>query len=480
MRVLSHRWGVAAALLWFAACAVEAQTLSFSNHRKYEPPDYWTFRLGPFYSNVRFSQSAGYRWTRTSDTNTAYVFQNETREITKDGSEFPLVSTLTFRNYLLISDSMDLDASVTLKYAHYPMETQEDEFTVNFAEEGLVGDLSTDFEITPTVRMMVYDRPVYRTDYVDTRGISDRYGGSRFRQFQNTAGANIDWLIGDISDAGFSVRREDLVPQEKGSFADQERTTWAGQAFYELMLNDAMGMMTGVRAGWSQNTYPSTNRTETSALDYGVFLTAQVTEKTKMQVSAGYSQGFLDKTNGTEKATDTEGTWTAQAQATTDFATNVQQALSFSRSQKAGFNSPFEINTSYGYLLTWTEELCRTRLQSTMSTVEPNGRKNVNGYSDWTTTLSLAIPLVQDFMTLDLSSTYTERRNEETDSASGSAEWQADYSTWVHKVGTSFKVWEDIDFSTTYNHMERRSAQDTRLAYSRDVFEATLTYSYEF
>jgi hypothetical protein len=169
-----------------------------------------------------------------------------------------------------------------------------------------------------------------------------------------------------------------------------------------------------------------------------------------------------------------------QADVSTMFTPNLSQVLFASRTQKAGFNSPFEINGSYGYSLQWGADGFKASLKSTMAIVDPNGRENVNGYSDWATELSLTVPLVQDFMSLELSSRYTERVNEKTETKTGSAEWHSDYSTWVHRAGTSFLVCDEVTFSTAYTRMDRKSDDDERLAYSRDVFEATLTYSHEF
>jgi len=165
--------------------------------------------------------------------------------------------------------------------------------------------------------------------------------------------------------------------------------------------------------------------------------------------------------------------------------------LSFSRSQKAGFNSPFEIYDSFGYNLTWKGEMDSASLVSTLSSVDPQV-DNVNQYTDWysgisiTHTIYVDLPLVYkehygNYITLILSSTYDVRDN---GGLAGAAlrdpEWEGRYATWVSKIGTSFPlIWDPLSFSTSLEHIERTS-DIPDLAYDRDIFEAKLTYSHKF
>jgi len=139
-------------LLLVLTLGAEAQMLRYDQHRELKPPDYATLRLGPFYSDLFFSQTAGFRYTRSEGTGTDFLFGNNRGVIKKDGSEYPLVARLDARNYVLISRHMDLDISFSLGYAYYPMETQENEFFFDISGEGVSGVVSMEFYISKFVR----------------------------------------------------------------------------------------------------------------------------------------------------------------------------------------------------------------------------------------------------------------------------------------------------------------------------------------
>ena len=168
---------------------------------------------------------------------------------------------------------------------------------------------------------------------------------------------------------------------------------------------------------------------------------------------------------------------------------NLSHSLAFSRSQRAGFNSPFEINDSYAYNLAWKGDFVSAGLFSTFNTVDPQST-GVNPYSDWMSGVNIVYPIFVDVpvvcgdsIALLLSSRYDMRDNGSFDASELTLvdpEWQANYRTWTSRIGFSFPfIWSDITFATYVEHVDRAS-DDPQLAYTRDLFEATFSFRHEF
>ncbi|MCX7590422.1 MAG: hypothetical protein N2255_02225, partial [Kiritimatiellae bacterium] len=165
-------------VLFFALTGLgRAQMLRFSNHREVVVPKRGTIVAGPYSLTVGLTQTAGYWYTRGAGAGTDYLRLYRRGIITGEGSDFPLTTTLTLRNYLAVTPRMDVDFSVTVNYEHYPLDTQEDQFYVSATDEGVYGTLSSEIMFSPYLRGRIYDNVLYRTDYVDLRGVVDRYGG---------------------------------------------------------------------------------------------------------------------------------------------------------------------------------------------------------------------------------------------------------------------------------------------------------------
>lgn len=463
----------AAALLLLAA-PVWGQTLRFSNQRSAGIPEYATLRIGPFYSDVTFSQSLGYRYTTATGAGTDFLFENERGKIREDGMEFPVISSLVFRNYLLISDRIDAEMDVRIGYEHYPLKTQEDQFRVDISEEGVLGNFSTAMRLTPFVNVQIRDHAVWRTDYVDTRGLEDSYGGSRFEYFQNVLGADLDWLLGKNRNLGLTVSRTDLIPTGSGSeFDDQERVTYAETLLYEQLLSPRV--TGGLSAGFSQTSYSSTNRSDSASASYSARLSARVTDQTQAAAVAGYSSGTSKGSGG--RAESTSDTMSGSVSLNTQLNPRLQHALTYSRSLSGGFESEFEIRDAVGYQLSWSDALMRGGLHANWSAVDPS-REEVHGFSDWSTGATFSYPVTR-FALLRMSTTYTMRINDEPATLATDAEQTADYSTWVSRLETGFSLTEKIDLTAYAEHVERDSKNED-LAYTRDTFAMTLTYSHHF
>lgn len=462
------------ALAVLCSRSAQAQALRFSNHREIAVPEYTTVRIGPFYSSMAFSQSAGYRYTKSSGTGTDFLFAMRRGVIKEDGSEFPLVSILDFRNYLLITRRTDLDISLRMNYAHYPLETQEDEFNIDLAEEGIVGNLSMEFALSPFVKGTVYDSAIYQTDYIDTRGITDEYGGQEYEHFENIAGLNMDWLIGRDMNLAFSAARADILPRS-GEFEDQERVSWSESMAYEQRLNPFI--VAGMRSGFDQTAYAVTNRPDSASQAYSIYSQARLTRHTRVAASIGYSISSVSSSaEKDEDEIDDCGVMTAYASLQTRFSREILQSFAYTRGQRGGFSSAFEIFGNYKYKIGWKGELASAALYSGINFVEP-GRRSMNEYSDWTSGLNVSYPLVP-YITLLLSTTYSVRENKGAVLAGVDEEWRADYNTWSSRIGTSFSLMRDIKFSTNFQHAERESDSEN-LDYERDIFSAVFTYSHK-
>jgi len=490
-----------------AAPLAHAQELRFSNHRDIEVPDYATIRIGPFFSTLAFTQSVGYRYVQTRGRGADWLFGTRRGVIRKDGREFPLISTLEMRNYLLVTENSDLDASIRVVYEHYPLATQDDDFYVDLGEEGIVGTLSSEFLITEFLRGTLYDNIIYRTDYIDTRGIPDLYGGREYEYLRNVVGLNMDWLMAKDKNLGISLSRLDNIPFT-GEFADQEYVTYSEGVSYEQII--VPNLTGGARAGFSQTAYADTNRTRLVQQDYSLFgsfdpeggVGIRLTDATSVEVSVGYSRGHgVSGAGGTNGFTETIAeAIIGRVELITQLRKDLAHRLLYERLLARGFLSHFEIIDSYGYRLEWAGVRTAVGAQSTMSIVRPVGG-NVGEYRNWVSGVNVVYHLTQ-FIDLNGSSTYSVRYNRvgaldedaavdpEADIVEEAAdvgdvsptideELVSDYATWVSRLGTAFGLTEKITFETYVQHTERIS-ENENLAYERDIFEARLVFRHEF
>ena len=463
------------------ASTASAQSLRFSNHREVRIPEYAVLRIGPFYSSVTFSQAVGYRYTSGEGEGLDYLFSNHRGVFLKDGSDFPLVSTLDMQNYLIISPTMDLDISLRASYSHYPLNTQEDEFIFDMVEEGIAGNFSTEFSLTPYVKGTAFDNISYRTDYIDARGLIDRYGGQAYEHLQNDLGANFDWLMAKDQNMGLSVSRTDVLPGED-TFKEQERVSYTEALSYQWMINPMV--MAGASASFVQNSYTAvTNRPDSSFHTYSVFSTVRLTEHTVGSVSLGYAQASVPEEGGLfGEALDNSG-MIGSVSLKTELSRELEHELSYARSMVGGFASAYEMNDKCSYHLNWKEEgvlsasLFAEYLKSVPSEI-------MGEYTDWTSGVSLSLPVTR-LVSIDLSTTYSVRENGggEQIADESSVELTSDYNTWSSRIGASVPVMQrdrnGMMFAAYAEHIERSGDSDV-LEYSRNIIAATLTYSHVF
>ncbi|MBN2302326.1 MAG: hypothetical protein JXN60_07425 [Lentisphaerae bacterium] len=492
-RVAIYRLFMAAVVVFMSwEPGARAQALRFSNQRDIAIPEYATLHIGPFYSTITFIQTVGLRYSRSNNTNTSYLIDAQMGAIQEDGLEFPLISRLEFRNYLLIAANIDLDLSLGMSYAYYPMETQEDAFNIHTIEEGIFGNISMTMEITPFVKATLYDNLIVRTDYIDARGFSDEYGGDSYRHWRNTVGVQTDWEMSKKHNLGAYAHILDVMPLEDGYDYYQLTAYHEGIAYTYAIFP---GVHIGARADFIQTGYADPDRVDTFLQSYslttalarddenriGILLGDNTSLTLGIGYAFGYGYGYYWTDAPEEDSGVSEGnseSVVGSAALTTQLRKDLSHSVKFAKSIDGGFNTGFETSDEYSYRLYWQGEAASINGGSALRYVQPNS-KSVNSYSNWKSDLNLRYPLIR-FVDLLFSTAYTVRVNKSLDSKGGiDAEWANDYATWVSSVGTSFAVTRSIGFSVSYQHIERYS-DSSLLAYERDIFLALLSYKHEF
>ena len=486
------------------------QTLRFDAYRELQVPDKANLRLGPFYSDIAFSQSAGYRYVTSSGDGVGYLYGNERGRILKDGSDYPLVSRLSMRNYMLISKYADLDISFVLGYQHFPMETEENEFSFDVMGPGIFAHLgsfeyaegdaagresrfngraeasafmgesgasvsasiSTDFELTPYVRGCLYDVPSYRTEYVDERGFGDNISGRKYTSFQNMLGLDMDWLMAKNKNLAYSGSRVDTIPEDD-EFDIQRSVVYNQGVTYQQQLNPvAVG---GVRANYVWRQYEE-SRGDQFQQDYATFLGADLSPDTRLQTAIGYSMGELT-TDSEWETNGTSDTVIGMIRLSSRLTEHVTHDIGYEKSQRGGFSGGFEVLDSYSYGISWASPELSIGYRTAYQVVEPRLYR-ASDYSDWLHQVTVIKPLSQD-LTLTLATAYTIRENSEPgegEAGAGDRLVEESYDTWVSNIGLAYVLARDWTLHTYFEHLERFSDADD-LAFTRDMAGISLTYA---
>ena len=485
-----------------------AQTLHFGEGEP-QPPEDANLRIGPFYSSVAFEQSVGYRYTKTEGAGSAALFQDQLGQIRKDGSDFPMVSRLSFRNYLIISKYTDLDISFDLRYSYFPLGTEDNESALEFAGPGLNAqmgsfafgmtkngwlgsyngqasqayagnqgsgaNLSSGFQLTPFVRGRVYDNPSYRVDYEDDRGLSDPTSGKKYPVFQNVVGLDLDWLLARNKDLFYSGSRTDTLPQDN-LFSDQKSVVYRQSLTYQQQLNPTTAG--GVKGEYTWRDFTK-GRGSQRQQDYTGFLTTELNEDTTLGVSAGYSMGNLSdadilESNGNSDAVIGSFTLTSKL---TD---RLSQSIGASRSQRAGFQAGLEVVTAYNYGLNWNNDLWQVGFLTSYQVVETR-LSLVSSYKDWVNQLTATRALTEN-LTLMMATAYELRYNDSLKTGDIGADDPLianDYDTWASNVGLTYTMTAHLTVYTYVEHLARLSAAPD-LQLTQDTVGVTFDYRYDF
>lgn len=499
-----------AGVIMLAASVATGQTLRFDAYRERQIPDKANVRVGPFYSDIAFSQSAGYRYVTSSGAGSGYLYGSERGRILKDGSDFPLISRLSLRNYMLLSKYADLDVSFVLGYRHFPMETEENEFTFDVVGPGIFANLgsfefgdgnaagggsrfngrgeasafmgesgasvsatiSTDFELTPYVRGSLYDIPVYRTEYVDERGFADNISGSKYTSFQNLLGLDLDWLMAKDKNLAYSGSRVDTIPQDD-EFDVQRSVVYNQGVTYQQQLNPVAAG--GVRANYIWRQYDEV-RGDQFQQDYTTFLGADLSPDTKLQTAIGYSMGELTSGGGWE-TNGSSDTVIGMIRLSSRLTERVTHDIGYDKRQRGGFSGGFEVVDAYSYGIGWASPDLSMGYRTSYQVVEPR-LFNANDYSDWLHQITIVKPLNQD-LTLTLATAYTIRENgqlEAGEAGAGNRMIEESYDTWASNIGLAYVLGRYWTLKAYVEHLERLSdAED--LAFTRDMAGIDLTFS---
>lgn len=476
-------------LVCTCACALQAdaQSLRISNRRDIQIPDYATFRFGPFYSTATFSQSVGARWTKARGRGTDFLTGTRRGVILDDGWDIPLISRLQLQNYLILSRNMDLDISVSAQYEYYPLDTQRDRWVFGLAEEGISAFLSSEFRLTRNLEGQIYWSPAYRTDFVDVRGGSDVLAGTEYEYFRSELGVDLNWLVAEEKTLTVDAARIDLIPDESG-FDDQEFVSHRIGTGYGIEV--VPGITVGARLGYSETDYKDPTRLDSEVQQVSVYANGDFDEQARLQLtrnasiygSVGYARGET-KSAGDAAGSSSESViwnagidWGEQGR----LSRNMTHGFGYTRTLSGTFNSDLAIIDTWLYNWTWLVGLWDFGFSSRYSDTNP--QDDVGGYTDWLNRFSADYHLSKE-LTINFNTSYRIRENEVTGREDPTdddfIELTSDYEEWISSIGTSYLLTRNIDFSTSFQHSER-FGDAGELDFTRDTFQALLTYNHEF
>jgi hypothetical protein len=514
---LRRRWGavlLAGLLLGSSPAGAQLIALRYNSHREVAIPEYATVRAGPFYSTLTWQQTIGYRYVDTAGSGAARLYNNDLGVIKKDGSDFPLYTTLNWQNYLILTPSMDLEIGLQLTYRYYPLNTADDELTFNLADTsylvqynnltvrssgdtwagtyagdnynvyatdqsgGLNANLSSDFTLTEFLKGRIYDAISYRVDYVDARGRTDYQNGSKYQVFQNIAGLDLDWLMARDKNMALTLTRTDTIPTDETTYKDQRSEIYRGGLAYEQMLTE--NLLVGLRAGYTYRHYIHSTRGTQFQQEYEGFSTIQLTARSELQIALGYATADLDEAGlyETEGSTDS---LIGRAKLKTQLHKDLSHAISYTRNMTGGYAAGLEVTDEARYSIDWdaTRDI-GVGLSTAYQSVEPR-LTAVTPYVDWVTQLSVSWQALKD-LKFDFATSYSIRDNGPitTNSPNASDPTVAyDYDVWSALLGATYQLTQAASLAAYIQHTAEFSDAE-ELRYTRDIYGINFTFSYTF
>ena len=515
---------VLALLLWvgMGLGRAFAQTARFDTYQLQQVPENANIMLFPYYGDFAFFQSVGVRYMKSSGEGMDYLYglnsagaggtAQQYGQVKKDGLEFPFVSQLTSRNYLLLSKYMTVDLSFALTYRGFPNGTEDNTFDVeiidpgfyaqmgsfsfgaskdgwlgafngqnaeahgNNKQGGFSANLGFDFELTQFVRGRVYDKPSYRIDYVDQRGNTDNLSGQRYPVFQNMLGFDLDWQMAEDKTLGYTLERIDTVPQ--GNTYDISRSVVYHQMVdYRQQINPLTSA--GIRSDTYWRDYLQ-SRGKQFQQDILGYVNSDVTDDSTISAGLGYSMATLTQ-GGAYETNGTSDTVIGNLGLQTRLTDTLSHGASFSRQQRAGFMAGFEVVDAYSYNIQWANpDAWAVGYSTTYETVNVR-LANASTYSAWVNQISASRPLAPDLV-LTLATAYTMQMNGQMqtgDIGAGNIFLSNDYDTWASTAGLIKTLTDKLKLYAYVEHLERLSA-NPQLAGTRDTVGLTLGYYNDF
>ncbi len=447
--------------------------LRYDQHRELSPPDSATLRIGPWYSDIGVSLSAGYRYTRFRGRQVDFLDGTRRGEVRKEGSEFPLSATLRMNNYMILTRRLDLSLNLRMSYYHYPLGTQEDQFLIDLTDEGIFATFSTQFHPSRDSRILIYDDILYLTDYVDRRGISDRLGGREYRLLQNTVGADWDWQVSPWDTLSASISRTDTLPQSR-AFRSQRRLQYSEMGAYRRQFNPFVAG--GVVVQGSQSLAQTAERPDTYIHGYNFFVGMNVTQT--IDVNASLGQQFSVVKGGELASSRSSQTLTGNASLYHDLDRGRSQEFALGRTVSESFDGGVVVRDNYSYRYAWSGLWLPGSFSSQYFVVDPL-EPPANGYQDWSNQLQVRTQLTRR-IPLHLSASYAMRFNDtDTEFEDDDPEVNVDYQTLRLMARTGFRVSQKINCTAYIQHVKRTS-DDPEFSFTRDTVGAQLTWSHQF
>ncbi len=467
-----------------SAARVSAQQLSFHEYRKQKVPDYATIKLGPFYSDVVLSQSAGWRWSRATGAGLSITDGYNTGQILENGSDFPIITTLTFRNYLLISPHADLELAVRLQYKYFPLGTQDDEFNVDLTDEGIHAGLglSTVLEFSPVLRTVVYERLTYHTEWLDLRGLLDPYGGSRFEPLINSLGANTSWLASKIDSINLNLNRTDVIPVGKSNeqFDTQEHHSYTEKLIWEHEQTQYFIWRLG--ADQQQTYYTHPDRDEEIYwwnVYFGVNM--RLTKHIRVNSNIGYNGTRVNGETVENQRKSSGGSFDVST--TAPITERVTHSISASRRLGTAFEGGVKVTDSAQYQVDWVRMFLPGSAFVRYSTTSPEVDAVWGKYVNLAVGTGVTIPVTKR-VSARLSTAYTTRQNTEGALPPPEGEEREpttvnDYATWVTSLSSGVRIRKKVSLTGYVQHIERLS-DNSDIEYTRDIVGLNVNWAHRF
>lgn len=459
---------------------VFGQSLRFvAGDREIPPPANASFRIGPFYSNFRFTQTIGVRYSDGTINQTNELALDRRSVIRENGFEIPLVTTAYLMNYVPINRHMDLDASLWCSYAYYPLRTADDSFQANFRDPEFLADIGTSVEVPLSaihnMRVMIYDRPAYLVSYVNRRGEADDYGGVRYNRFENEAGLNVEWMLAsDINILG-KARRQDVFSPSK-AFEDQEQTAHSGELSVECRVSPIV--VAGIGAGGSVTDYKIASRGGYNGFGGNAFCRIDLSQDTKVSASVGYSSANMKGTNG--ETTVESGTIVGAVAIEGALYRDIKHSLSYSKTQKPGFYNGIEQYDTVKYSLNWGHDDVSVGFSAAYNNSSILNETGKSESDSWNTQVNVSKSLTKS-TSVGFNSSYEVINNNwgiNVD-ANQVPELAYDYSTWVNRLELKYSMAANFGITAYVGHVIRASSVDV-LQYKRITAGIDCCYTYEY
>lgn len=449
----------------------QSAMLRFDEHRDVKPPSDATVHLGPWYTDIGIGQQIGVQYIKLDGAGVKFNTQNGRGQYLKDGFETPLISTLYLNNYVILTRHMDLSFNVNVSYAYYPFDTQENALHINMSDEGVFATFSSEFEITRDLKLLLYDDILYQTDYIDTRGMKDVYGGQQYEHFDNTFGGDLDWRLTREDNLSFSASRRDVISFDK-AFDDQEGVFYSELVSYQRELTRFAAA--GLYGTAEQSLYTLDTREDVNIYGLGTFTSAQITRKLYGNASLGYNFSvYPDSDNSTQ-----DGSLALSLGLGDQISEEKYQSLNYDRSQTEAFRGGVDVTDTLRYQFRWDSRFLPGTFDTSYRLYTPTD--NRGGYSDWNTSANVNYQLTRRW-NLKFMTSYQIRWNDpsKVEITSGNPDINSDYATWVFRVDTSRPITKKINFNIYAEHSDRMSDNDN-LAYTQDSVGAYLDWRHKF